>query len=35
VLTDPPYLISRESGFKNGELGKRFGVSMHFGTRSY
>ena len=33
VLTDPPYLISRESGFAhvvNGE--KRLGVSTHFGA---
>ena len=33
VLTDPPYLISRETGFacvKNGEA--RLGVSMHFGA---
>ena len=33
VLTDPPYLISRESGFAhvvNGE--KRLGISTHFGA---
>jgi site-specific DNA-methyltransferase (adenine-specific) len=33
ALTDPPYLISRESGFKNVVHGeKRLGINTHFGT---
>ena len=31
VLTDPPYAISRETGFKNGGGVERFAVSMDFG----
>lgn len=31
VLIDPPYEISRETGFKNGTSVKRLGVSMDFG----
>ena len=32
VLTDPPYLISRESGFANVVKGEtRLGVRTHFG----
>ena len=33
VLTDPPYIISKDSGFKNVKAGvQRFAVDTHFGS---